>query len=256
MSRAVCMLRNDLVYRRNAVCDGLKAAGFDVVDHFDSSNEHDVLVIWNRYGGWHEIAQAYERRGSRVIVMENGYLGKKWIGDEWFAMSVGHHSGLGTWGIGGPERWDSLGVKLADWCPDADTPRPLILAQRGIGESGIASPVGWAESVQHRIGGRIRPHPGKHAPAVPIEVDLEGVSEVVTWHSAAALQSLCLGVPVWYDCFGWIGAGACRPLSEWPGAPKKDSAARLAMFQRLAWANWRLDEIQNGQAFTSVLGIR
>ena len=252
MGRAVCLLRETPHYRRDAFCNGLAAVGFKVVPHIQQPEPDDVLVLWNRYGGYAEHAGKFERVGARVLVTENGYLGKDWRGGHWYSLAIGHHAGAGKWNEGGPERWDSWGVDLMRWREGGR--ETLILGQRGIGEDGIASPDGWAEQTQRRIGGRIRPHPGKEPPAVSLQSDLWKAREVVTWHSGAALLALMAGVPVWYGFEGWIGALAGLPVEQFGKTPaKRDDADRLAMFRRLAWAMWTVDEIESGEAISLLL---
>lgn len=243
MPRALNLLRHSLHYRREAFDAGLRAAGFDVVAELRDPRPGDLLLIWNRYAGFDEQARHFEARAATVLVTENGWLGKAWCGGEWFALSAGQHGGAGRWPQGGPERWDFWGAELAPW--RAGGAESLILGQRGIGSTEVRSPARWAEVTQRRCGGRIRPHPGT-GPALPLADDLTAAREVFTWNSGAALLALMQGVPVWHDFPQWIGAGAARPLSEWPGEPKRDEAARLAMFRRLAWAMWTLDEIRTG----------
>lgn len=251
MRRALNLLRPSLHYRKSSFDDGLSAAGFKLVERLPDPKPGDVLLCWNRYAGNHELAQQFERAGASVLVAENGLLGKGWRGGEWFALALGHHSGAGEWKPAGSERWDGWAVELAPWrTGGAET---VILGQRGIGERGIRSPDHWAESVRGRIGGRVRAHPGT-SQAKPLAADLADARQVVTWHSGAALQALTMGVPVWYAFPQWIGAGAARPLSEWPGEPKRDDAARLAMFRRLAWAMWNLDEVRTGEPIRRLLG--
>ena len=249
--RALCLLRDALVYRKDAFRRGLKMACYELVDQIDKPKRDDLLVIWNRYGGYDEQAQRFERAGARVVVVENGYLGKDWLNGSWYAMALGHHAGAGTCVDGGPYRWDSLGIDLMPWRHVNDG-EVVIIGQRGIGEPGIASPVGWAEKTKRKIGGRIRVHPGNKEHPIPLEQDLAKASAVVTWASSAALWPLIWGIPVWYEMPQWIGAKACRPLSEWP-EPKRSDKDRLAMFRRLAWAQWRLTEIEDGTAFRHLL---
>lgn len=248
MPRALCLLRSDLHYRRDAFCAGLAAVGFDVVPELSKPAAGDLLVIWNRYGRFHLDAQRFEAAGARVVVAENGPLGKAWRGGNWYSLALGHHSG--PWAVGGPERWDAFGVELAPWRDGFET---VILGQRGIGEPGIASPHGWAEDVRHRLGGRIRPHPGSESDGAPLEADLANARCVLTWHSGAALKALLFGVPAFHDFPRWVGAGAARPLSEFHHGPRTDDA-RLAMFRRLAWLMWDLEEIRSGRAFRHLLG--
>lgn len=253
MPRALNLLRSSPHYRREAFDEGLKANGFKVLHGVmrDRPCPDDVLVVWNRDGGYDEEAQRFERHGARVVVVENGYLGNGWNGGLWYAMALGQHAGAGQWFEGGPERWDRFGVDLAPWRTGSG--ETLILAQRGIGPPDVRSPHHWAESVQKRIGGRIRQHPGNSIPTVSLERDLKHVDQVVTWHSAGALTALMMGIPVWHAFDQWIGARAARPLSEWGGEPKRDDADRLAMFRRLSWAMWQLEEVKNGTAISHLL---
>jgi len=248
--RALCLLPDGPNYRREQFLAGLAAAGFEVVSELGKPAAGDVLVIWNR-GTWRDAeAGRFEAAGARVLVAENGYMGKVWRGQKWFSLALGHHAGAGQWRDGGPQRWDSWGAELAAW--RAGGTEVVILAQRGIGEPGVASPPGWAEAVRRRIGGRIRNHPGKDAPAVSLEDDLRDARCVVTWHSGAAILALMLGVPVFHAFPRWIGAAAARPLAEFEQGPLMPD--RLPMFRRLAWAMWTDEEVRNGAAFQHLLG--
>lgn len=247
MRRALCLLRDAVHYRRQAFCEGLQAAGWKLAPKLDDPGPGDCLVIWNRYGGFHEQATQFEKRGALVLVAENAYLPSSVVGKGWYSLAAGHHAGAGSWTDGGPQRWDALGIEPAPWRQGGG--ETLILGQRGIGEPGVGSPPQWAEKVQRRIGGRVRQHPGKADGLESLDRDLQRAGSVVTWASSAALLALLRGVPVWYDMPKWIGAGASRPMAEFGGEPRRDDAARLAMFRRLAWAMWRLDEIKSGKAF-------
>lgn len=250
--RALCLIRRSLLYKREVFVSGLEAAGYKVADSIDRPRPEDILVIWNRYGPSDEAARRFESAGARVIVCENGYLGKHWMGGTWTAMSLNHHCGAGTWRVGDPTRWDSLNIKLEPFRTGGK--ELLILAQRGIGEVGVASPSGWAQQVQVRYGGRIRQHPGNSEPKIPLEDDLLNVSAVATWHSGAALKALILGVPVWYEFPQWIGGLAGTWLQLYGTVPvNRNESSRLHMFQRLIWAQWELGEIANGTAFRWLL---
>lgn len=251
MPRAQCWLPEGPNYRRECFLEGLKAAGVEWVRRVDRPEPGDFLLLWNRPPAREAEARRFEAVGARVLVVENGYLGKNWNGRKWFSIAWGHHAGAGRWPDGGPERWDSWGVEIDPWrAGGSDT---LILAQRGIGELGVASPRGWAETVQRSIGGRIRRHPGAYVAPVSLADDLVSASSVVTWHSAAALHALLAGVPVWHAFDRWIGAGAARPLRDFGAEPRRDDAARLAMFRRMAWAMWDADEVRSGAAFRSLM---
>jgi hypothetical protein len=251
--RVLSLLRDSLHYRAYAFPCGLRLHGFKRVDELDRPGPNDLLLIWNRGGGRSLAAQRFEAAGARVVVAENGYLGKTWRDDKWFALALGHHCGAGIWPDGGGERWDALGVELAPWRTDGT--QTLVLEQRGIGEPGIASPNGWADTVAPAVRGRIRRHPGAWPVSITLEADLRNVREVVTWASGAALLALTMGVPVFHAFPRWIGAAAARPLADFGKPALRDDAARLAMFRRLAWAQWTLAEVASGEAFDHLLQL-
>lgn len=244
MKRAVSLIRPQLVYRREAFHAGLQAAGYKLESYLAEIRPHDVLVIWNRYGEYDAHAKRFEKAGARVVVAENPYLRE----GKWLALAKSHHSGAGSWNVGGPERWDALGIELQPWRSEGK--EVLILGQRAIGELGIAAPRGWAETIQKQLGGRVRSHPGTSAPAVALEDDLRKAHAVVTWNSSAALRALILGVPVFCAFPQWIGASAATPIDEFPRPRDVD---RLAMFRRLIWAQWTIEEIKSGEAFRCLL---
>jgi hypothetical protein len=256
--KAWLALRDGVHYRREAFQKGLAAAGYRVqMGLTDQPGPRDMLVTWNRYGRQHACALEFERRGLPVLVAENGYLGNELAGDRWYALARGQHNGAGDWPTGAPDRWDRLDVPLAPWCGDAG--ELVLLPQRGIGPAGVAMPLDWAERTTLRLAerglrARVRPHPGT-GPARPVAEDLSGARAVVTWGSGAAMKALALGVPVFHDFARWIGAGASRPLRDLLAGepPARDDAARLAMFRRMAWAQWRLSEIASGEAFQRLL---
>lgn len=250
--RALNLLRRDIHYRREAFSEGLHAAGLRVVDVLPDPRPGDALMIWNRYGGYDDQAQQFERAGAAVLVVENGYLGKAWRGGEWFALSLGQHAGAGRWNPGGPERWNRWDVEIAPWRRGAG--ETLVFGQRGIGAPDVRCPDGWAEAAARACGGRLRPHPGKQTPSVSLTDDLAAAAQCVTWNSGAALQALLAGVPVWCGWPRWIAAGAARPLEQFGKVePARDDGARLDAFRRLAWAMWTLDEIRGGEPIARLL---
>lgn len=243
---AQCNLPDGPNYRRDVFLSGLKAAGYEAKRRVDHPKEGDILLIWNRRAQDEAEAKRFERTGGRVLVAENGYLGKDWHGQKWFSLAIGHHAGAGKWPQGGPERWASWSVDLHDWKTEGET---LILAQRGIGEPGIASPRGWAQEVQQRIGGRIRKHPGIMQTEISLEDDLRSVGPVVTWHSGAAIQAMILGHPVWYGFPLWIMARAAQPTRLWGKKSWTNDEDRLRALENMAWAMWSSEEIRSGRAF-------
>jgi hypothetical protein len=99
----------------------------------------------------------------------------------------------------------------------------------------------WADKINELKGWRIRRHPGTK-PAKPLEDDLVQCGRVITWGSGAAIKALMMGIPVTSHMPGWVG--------------EQDNTddGRLAMFRRLAWAQFRLSELESGYAFARMLG--
>lgn len=244
MRRALNLLRPALHYRRDAFSQGLQAAGFSVVTHLPNPRPGDALLIWNRYGGGHATARLFDAVGATVLVAENCPLGNSWRAGTWCSLASDNPATVGgNFEAGGPARWDSWGQELAEW--RGDEGELIALGQRSIGHEGIASPSAWAEKVARRYAARVRPHPGTDTFAVALEDDLLRARGVLTWASSAALRALMLGVPVWYEHPAFIGAQACARLGE---SAVRDDAARLAMFRRLAWSMWEIEEVRSGEA--------
>lgn len=245
MPCAVNLLRPEPQFRRECFDAGLRAAGFKVVEKIKHPEPDDVLLTWNRHGARDDEA----KRFKRVLVAENAYIRRK----GWYALARDHHAGRGRWHVGGPERLEALGVELEPWRPwKGET---VILGQRMIGERGIASPKDWERVIRRRVGGRIRPHPGRRGAGVPLERDLAGAGCAVTWGSSAGLDALRLGVPVFYGLGGWIGAEACRPVERFNEGPLRDDTARLEVFRRVAWAQAPIDEIVSGEAICRLVAL-
>lgn len=251
MPRALNCLRASPHYRRDAFTRGLQAAGFDVVQSLPRPSAGDVLLCWNRYGAMEEQAAHFERQGAVVLVVENCPFGNDWRPGVWYSLARGQVAMAGgEFAPAGPERWDSWDVPVLPW----QEGEAIVLGQRSIGNSGTASPPGWAERMQRAHGGRVRPHPGNEPAKVPLAVDLRKAGEVLTWCSAAAMQALLLGVAVWHSHHGFLAAPAARPLSQRGGiAPLRSDDARLRAMRRAAWAIWSLAEIESGTPIRRLL---
>lgn len=257
MASAACLIRPLPQFRSHAMRQGLAACGYDIIEQpLDRPSPADVLLFWNRGNVNDHIARRYEQVGARVIVAENGYLGREWRDGYWYALSLGKHNGAGRWHIGGPERWDGWNVPLPDWSTGGE--EIVVLAQRGIGQREIREPAGWPARVVGELRSRtkrhvrIRRHPGESPPAVTLADDLANAFACVTWSSGAALKAILMGVPVFYGCPSWIGASAALPVSADLEQPFRGS--RLPMLRRLAWAMWNTQEIESGEPFRCLLG--
>lgn len=257
MPTAALLLERLPEFRVDAFTAGLKSLGYDVKPNASTNPKlGDVLVIWNRSMTRDAMARRYEAVGGKVIVAENGYLGREWRGGIWYALALGNHNGAGTWPDGGDDRWDSWGVELEPWRDGGSD--VVILAQRGIGHPKVREPHGWSRklltdlqaSTKRKV--RVRAHPGERKPPVSLEDDLSKAWCVVTWGSAAAFKALAWGIPVFHGYPKWIGAGTA---AAWPGNIEQPFRGdRLPAFRSLAHAMWGLDEIASGKALRCLLG--
>lgn len=255
MPLAQVMLRADPVYRAEAFRLGLQRAGYNLEQRIHLPRKGDVLVIWNRYGQFAAEAERFAAAGAHVLVAENGYLGREWNGNIWYALARGFHNGAGGWPAGNEQRWGEIGTEVAPWRQGGC--EIVVLATRNIGPQGVAEPRGWSEATAARLQSRtsrpvrIRKHPGEKGRAVPLLGDLRNAWAVVTWGSGAALKAIVAGIPAFYGFEPWIGRGAALPVSEDLEQPFRGD--RLPMLRSLAWAMWRVDEIEAGEPFRELL---
>lgn len=197
------------------------------------------MVSWNRIREAVAAARAFEAAGRPVLITENASWGNDFQGDSWLTLAKGYHNMAGCFPIGGNDRWDNLNHPLMEWRRSCS--ETLILPQRGIGPPSVSMPRAWPSEAQARYLCRMRSHPGR-AIAKSLQSDLHGIGRVITWGSGAAIKALMLGVSVVSDMPNWIGE------------QQNTDESRLAMFRRLAWAQWRLDEFRSGEAFEWMLG--
>lgn len=234
--RAWLNLRHAESERAAAFTAGLERIGYKVVGGAPlQPAPGDILVTWNRMGPGETAAQVFESQGCPVIVAENASWGNLFAGEQWLTLARNHHNTAGRFPVGGPERWDALGVELAPWRPPGG--ETVILAQRGLGSPPTAMPRHWPSTVQ----GRLRSHPGPREPRVPLAEDLAAASRVVTWGSSAAVLALTWGISVESH------------MPDWIAAQDNTDAGRLKMLRALAWAQWRAEEIASGEVFERLL---
>lgn len=276
--RAYCAIRPQPHYRREAFHAGLKAAGYDVRTGVPGNpGDCQVLVIWNRYDINHQLALMVEKAGGVVLVAENGYLNAgggtpKFDVHEgvesghYYALAKGGHNGSGTWPdrAGGHwiaetetygARWRALGIELKAWRTAGK--HILVCPNRSFGRPDLIMPPNWAADVERRLKSatkrevRVRPHPGNDRPARPLEADLEGAHAVVIWSSSAGVHALVHGIQVVCEGPAFILKGACaRSVRD---IDLLCLGEREPHFERLAWAQWTVDEIASGEPFRRLL---
>lgn len=247
------LIHQSSYYRRDTFAAGLKAHGYQIINNRNvMPTSDDVLLVWNRSPSINGIAKLYAKAKAKIIVAENGYIGCA-DGSKTIALARTHHNGAGQWHVGEEDRWSQLGQVIRPWRKDGE--HILLLPQRGIGEPGIASPRNWEQSAIRRLRRitdrpiKVRRHPGKTR-CRPIEQDLDEAWCAVTWGSGAGIKTIVYGVPVFHDLRHWIGRDAASCVWD---IEKPYLLDRMQMLHRLAWAQWRWDEIQSGLAFDYLL---
>jgi len=273
--RAVCLIRPQVHYRREAFLAGLEAAGYEVVDQEPSDiRPDDRLIMWNSYGAYHQQQLRWEARGGRAIITENGYWGKDGKGRQPYAIALDGHQGSGKWYSGGynealvksrlmanPVRFKPFQINRPGYA--------LVCGQRGIGTPEMASPNGWDSDVANQLvklgwDVNVRPHPEllkrRGVEPVPLHKDLAGASIVVVWSSNVAVQSLAEGIPTIYcaphHVLGRAMMRECIAPDErqrWTAAEL--DAERYIAFCRAAWAQWFVGEIAKGIPFEHLKGV-
>lgn len=237
-------LRHPIAERTEAFKTGLERLGYAV--EFGCTHQpgdRDILVSWNRIREGGTAATAFEAAGRPVLITENASWGNDFEGGPWLTMARRFHNMYGMFPVGENSRWDRLDIWLIPWRDENDEDyehkrnEVVILPQRGIGPPEIRMPSTWPQTVQ----GRIRNHPGRFPPAKPLVEDLRNAGKVITWGSGAAIMALMWGIKV----------ESHMPL--WIGQQDNTEQGRLAMFRRLAWAQFRMSEIRSGWAFRWLL---
>lgn len=254
--KACVLIRSMPQYRRESFIAGLEASGYSTSERIEPAADN-LLVTWNRYGNYDRIARDYERAGGKVLIAENGYLGRDWLGKHWYAVAQNFHNGGGYWPAGDFKRWESFGAESTRWRAGGED--IVILGTRSIGPEGVREPLGWAERTRQQLQARtkrlvrIRRHPGENAPNVSLEDDLKNAWCAVTWGSGAALKAILLGVPVFYGYPKWIGAAAASLLNGQTDLEHRFIYSPLPMLHKLAWAMWTTEEINKGTPFQWLL---
>lgn len=256
---AYCTIKAEPQYRRDAFCKGLTAAGYDVMPQhaIGEGKPGQVLVIWNRYGGLHEVAARFERNGGTVLVAENGYMANDRFNRTRYALARGGHNGQGWWHVGGPERFEELGLEVKPW-RTAGT-HILVTPNRSFGKPGHIMPGDWAVKMTEQLRRmtdrpiRVREHPGENRPKRSLAEDLHDCWAMVTWYSSSGIDALLAGVPVIYAGCNWVTQRSGVRWQQVAAAPALlNNPPLLDRWPGLidtAWAQWHIDEIATGRPF-------
>jgi hypothetical protein len=272
------LIRDQPWYRRQAFERGVQAAGHTLQRGYPMEfNEDTALLIWNRYAENHTLALKVEAAGGKVLVAENGYLGKGGTSpkfdvhpdgprpDSYYALSPGYHNDdTRVAHVGGSERWEQLEVALKPYRLVGDY--WLVAPNRSFGVAGRMQPAGWAIDVVDKLqrsvyslagSVRLRLHPGSTAPRHPLADDLSRAIGVVIWSSTVGVHALCEGIPLECCAPFWVCKSATAiewtDVSEPSACAAQYEDARYKALVRMAWMQWTVNEIESGLPFTYLL---
>lgn len=252
---AICTIREQPHYRRDAFLRGLERVGYQIVAHGYPSSKKDFFITWNRYGQNENRANQWEADGGTVLVAENGYLGHDDLGRQYYALGVHGHNGSGWFPIGNEDRFGLLGVQPQPWKTAGE--QIVVRGQRGIGTKQMASPPNWHQQVGKELRAgqslpvKIIEHPAIKAPERPIEDELEMAKACVVWSSTVGIKALVAGVPTWYAAPHFICELAAKPygLDRQLMMPVMHDTLRFATLQRMAYGQWSVAELESGEPF-------
>jgi len=254
-------MRVQQAQKRDAIVAGFDALGYTQVTHPDKLVGDDVLyVTWNLHGTADQTSKIIAMGGT-VVVCENPYIKMDVDGKEYMAMAMGGHNGSGITPQGEEDRLSRLGVNPEPWRDGGEY--ILVIGQRGIGSMTMKSPPRWgeltAEVLEQSQDTPVvhRPHPGRvqQPGQEPLETQLDRAACIVMWASNCATTALLKGIPVFYSAPNCVLQKSCRH-GLMVDNPIKSDIARQQAFWDLSYAQWNLDEIRSGEAFTRLIECR
>lgn len=233
---------------------------FEIVTQ-DARMHTDTVIVW----GWRR-AQRHIIAGRNVLIMERGYIGDRFV---WTSLAWNGLNGHGTFPEmdDGGSRWRRhFEGMVKPWRKVADDD-PIVL----IGQvPGDASLIGrdypqWLRRTAHQLQVHRRPviyrphpvalnlqrdEPPKGLPEHKGQLSdlLERTAWVVTLNSNTAVEAVLSGVPAVATDPGsmaWMVTG--HDPADPPPRPH-----RFTWAHRLAWCQWRPEELMNGEAWEAV----
>lgn len=210
------------------------------------TRKRNVVLAEKRW----RIIEAMRLGGGRTIILESGYLHR----DRYFSAGWNDINGRADFRLSPdmpPDRWDALGIEMKPWKTGGDY--VLVCGQRphGSGAVGLNDFDDWRREHiralwQKGIKVKYRPHPGI-AIARPLALDLAEASACFTWNTTAGVEAVVAGVPtIAMDQGSMVWDVAGHGLDDIDNPPRP---GRSAWARRLAYCQWTLDEMAEGQAW-------
>ncbi len=254
---AVCLIRQQPNYRRYAFEQGLRKAGYTLRESGHPNSVEDLLVIWNRYGSFASMADAWERAGGTVVVCENGYIGRDEQDRQYYAISVHGHNGSGWFPVGDEDRFSKLRIELEPFRSSGEI--VLVRGQRGIGMPAVASPPSWHDDMgrvlrkKQKLPVKVIPHPGNVDPKPTHDDDLRKAEFLSVWSSAMGVRALTLGTPVYFSSPHWVCQdGGVREYNGPDSYLCRDETCRQVALHKMAWGQRSVAEIESGEPFATI----
>lgn len=268
----------------NALNLGASKYGYDVKfvgsDMRDVITERDVLVIWNRHNDQDEFAKRFESVGAKVLCFENPYVDVYPCEYDYYSVGFGFHNNidLAPQKRDSGERWKSFNREIKEWKKETHKDHYILVCTqskvfngKGLGFGNFAQPEYWDENILNHIKSvypstpiKFRQNPKskqnlfnehrllKHNIKLstdtknwPLLVDLYEAKLTVVYTSNSATESLLFGVPVAAAGPNLYTKSLCSNSITNILYPTN----RQEVFERMAWSQYNIQEIETGYFF-------
>jgi hypothetical protein len=100
---------------------------------------------------------------------------------------------------------------------------------------------------------KYRQHPGNNDKEIGLDKALDECYALVVWSSSEAGRALLRGYPCFYEAPNHVCELAMKRGIDEIEYPLRNNIARERAFNKLAWAQWSVDEIASGEPFKLLL---
>ncbi|MDQ6436489.1 hypothetical protein RB623_20765 [Mesorhizobium sp. LHD-90] len=225
----------------------------------DELPNSDIAVVWS----WkqHRLIEGMLSAGRHVLVMERGFLPNR---RDWCSLALDGFNGRGRFAPPGDdgERWEKNFARFLKPWKQTEGDYALII---GKGENDVslhgADFKAWVNKqteLLRNAGHRViyRPHPDRPTPCPQgaelstgsLQSDLSRVSFVVSFNSSTDVEAILAGIPAVITDVGSLAYPvASHSVSEPILRPD-----RSEWCNEMAWRQWTLAELRNGDAWDHV----
>lgn len=243
------------VEHAKAFREGLRRHGLDAqIEDARTVIECDLAVFWGHRK--HDIIRRQRDNGRRYLVMERGYVDDRF---QWTSLGYDGLNGRADFcneDVSG-DRWERhFAHHMKPW---RKRDGYVLIMGQVRGDAALAN-VNFPEWVSRTISDlralghdvRFRPHPSDAGQrydcpiqAGSLEDAIAHASFVVTWNSNSGVDAVLSGVPV----VAMDEGSMARPVAAHGLESAGIMPDRTRWAHRLAWCQWRMDEISSGAAW-------